>query len=116
MCPKATYSHNGVCVSCPANSESEPASTSITACKCKSGYIGPSGGPCTGVVQDSTEATADPQCVKCPENTNTKSAGAQSVAECQGIAGFTNIEVKAPWVKYKICTIAVQNAGPHQRV
>jgi hypothetical protein len=27
---------------------------------------------------------------------------AQSVAECQGIAGFTNIEVKAPWVKITI--------------
>jgi hypothetical protein len=27
---------------------------------------------------------------------------AQSVAECQGVAGFTNIEVKAPWVKITI--------------
>ena len=102
MCPKATYTHNGVCVSCPTNSESDPASTSITSCKCKSGYSGPSGGPCTPCGAGFYRSNADPQCVKCPENTNTISAVGQSVAECQGIEGFTNIEVKAPWVKNTI--------------
>jgi hypothetical protein len=102
MCPKATYTHNGTCVSCPANSDSDAASTSISACKCKPGYSGPSGGPCSPCGAGFYRSNADPQCVKCPDNTNTKSAVAQSVAECQGIAGFTNIEVKAPWVRISI--------------
>jgi hypothetical protein len=102
MCPKATYTHTGKCVSCPTNSESDPASTSITSCKCKSGYSGPSGGPCTPCGAGFYRHNTDPQCVKCPENTNTISAVEQSVEECQGIAGFTNIEVKATWVKITI--------------
>jgi hypothetical protein len=102
MCPKATYTHNSLCVSCPTNSESEPASTAITFCKCKSGYSGPSGGPCTPCGAGFYRGNSDDQCVKCPENTNTISAVAQSVAECQGIAGFKNIEVKTQWVKITI--------------
>jgi hypothetical protein len=102
MCPQSTYAQNGACVPCTANSESQPASAAITACNCNAGYIGPAGGPCTPCGAGLYRSKADTQCVKCPQNTNTISTVAQSVAECQGVAGFRNIEIKAPWVKIKI--------------
>ena len=99
MCPQDTYANNGFCVACAANSQSESASAAITSCKCTAGYGGPAGGPCTPCSVGFYKSNTDNQCVKCPDNTQTISAAAKSVSECQSIAGFKNTEVKATWVK-----------------
>jgi hypothetical protein len=101
-CPQNTYAYNGVCVLCPQNSESDPASATVTSCKCLAGYSGPRGGPCSVCGLGFYRGSADAQCIKCPENTNTASAVAQSVAACIGMAGFVRGVVKAPSVKLTI--------------
>ena len=101
-CQRDTYAYNGMCVLCPKNSESEPASGSVTSCKCLSGYSGPGGGPCSECGVGLYRRSADAQCIKCPKNTNTTSAVAQSATACTGIAGFVRGVVKAPSVKLTI--------------
>ena len=103
-CPRDTYalkntvSATGVCMPCPAYSESEPQSSSLTSCKCLPGYEGTAGGPCTpcglGYYRGSNDAT----CRQCPRYTNTTSLIAQSAAECKGTPGYVTGVVKMPSV------------------
>lgn len=47
------YKSGTIGEACPANSESNQGSTSITDCTCSAGYFGPSGGPCANCPEGS---------------------------------------------------------------
>ena len=79
---------NRACFKCPPNSMSPPGSNDVTACTCLPGHSGPAGGPCSPCGMGFYRSSADAQCIKCPPNTDTSSAVAQSAADCVGVAGF----------------------------
>jgi hypothetical protein len=88
-CEPNTYWTSGsllaTCTACPANSESPSASVSSTACVCKTGFMGPSGGPCDRKCEAGFEArTSDglTQCDQCRPSYYKTSMGDQDCTEC----------------------------------
>jgi len=81
-------SGNEECVSCPANSTSPPASTSVTACSCNGGYAGADGGACTQCAVNAYENTSTDICSPCPANSQSP-AGSDDVTDCICNAGYT---------------------------
>ena len=81
-------SGNEECVSCPGNSTSPPASTSVTACSCNGGYAGADGGACTQCAVNAYENTSTDTCSPCPVNSQSP-AGSDDVTDCICNAGYT---------------------------
>ena len=96
------------CISCPANSDSEPGSSSLSNCSCNMGFTGSSGN-CSSCVpgkykttmgshscadceggkfSEAAAATAEVACVSCPDNTFSE-AGSNALSACSCNKGFT---------------------------
>ena len=86
-CEPNTYCTTGslTCKACPANSQSPSASVSSTACVCKTGFMGPSGGPCDRKCQAGFEARTSngvTQCAECLPSYYKTSMGDQDCTQC----------------------------------
>ena len=100
---------SAVCVSCPANSNSEASSSVIAACTCNAGFTGVNGGTCTacvagkykdvsgsigcfscsaGTYLPTVGATTSSTCISCPVNSNS-AASSSAIGGCVCNAGFT---------------------------
>lgn len=93
-CPEDTFCNllgSNVCFDCPANSTSEVGSDQQTDCVCKTGFVGPNGGPCEPCpvgffCPGGTQATL------CRLNSNS-SAGASTQDECLCNPGWYSVGV-----------------------
>ena len=57
----------GVCILCPAGSISVPGGHLVASCRCRPGFIGDDGGPCTPCEADTAKAHTGPgTCTPCP--------------------------------------------------
>jgi len=73
----------GVCHTCPANSISLPGSVLLEDCKCKPGYTGPDGGPCTACEPGKYKPdTGSAPCQLCPAGTFNSKHAAHAVTSC----------------------------------
>ena len=111
QCVENTYKStdgNFECTSCPSSSTSPPGSTLLQDCRCKVGYTGPDGGPCTacpagkykaesgsaactdcdaGKYSSTLALTTEAECDTCPSNSGSAS-GSTSLEQCQCFAGY----------------------------
>lgn len=61
----------GVCILCPAGSISVPGGHLVASCRCRPGFIGADGGPCTPCEADTAKAHTGPgTCTPCPGNSS----------------------------------------------
>ena len=101
-CQADTYLFNSMCILCPQDTESESGSTDVFGCKCRPGFSGPPGGPCVPCGVGLYRGRTDLECLQCPEQTQTTTSIAQSVAECMPVPGSILVSVKAPSVELNV--------------
>ena len=70
---KAHIGDNTTCTACPDNSYTDAENqTTLAACRCNAGYVGPDGGPCVACAQGTYQsATGKSACRDCPANETT---------------------------------------------
>ena len=92
-CPAGTYQIGNAttCTSCPWNSTSLPASTSVKNCSCNAGYAVSTGGNCSGCEAGTYKSAPGPsKCMSCPSNSSSGFAST-SINNCSCIPGYAKI-------------------------
>ena len=98
-CPVSTYSVNGTCTACPANSLATAGATSATSCRCDNGYKW-ADGVCEPCPKGTYWAGANSACRACPTGSTTADVASKSVLFC----GMTP----------ELCLPGFEFAGPAQ--
>ena len=71
---------------------SATAQTAIGSCRCKVGYTGPDGGPCTGCALSTYKGTTGSAlCTACPANAVTLATGQTVLSQCVCNSGHTGV-------------------------